>query len=90
MEKTTDVGRVLPLCLKYPRVCPCECGWIIHEDPLFPIPPKVVDSTLQRMQHLWMDAWPYFPGIKVGQIYVYSSSLYSSLFDLMRARIIRP
>ncbi len=27
------------------------------------------------MEHLWMDAWPYFPGLKVGQIHLYSSFL---------------
>jgi hypothetical protein len=39
--ETTDVGRVLPLSLSplSPRVHPCECG-CIHEDPLFPIPPR--------------------------------------------------
>jgi hypothetical protein len=47
-----------------PRVHPCECG-SIHEDLLFLIPPGAgfdpsTDGAL-------LDAWLYFPGLKVGQ-----------------------
>jgi hypothetical protein len=44
------------------------------------------------MDHLWMDAWPYFPGIKVGKIYLYSSFLTDwwrwLLRDTLRSMII--
>jgi hypothetical protein len=46
-----------PLFFKCPRVRPCDCG-CIHEDTLF---------TLQLMDGATVDAWLYFPGIKVGQ-----------------------
>ncbi len=34
---------------------------------------RLVDSTFSAdgWRHLWMDAWPDLPGIKVGQIYLY-------------------
>jgi hypothetical protein len=49
-----------------PRVHPCECG-CIHEFEAFFLS-CLVDSTFQRM-----DSWLYFPGVKVGQIHLYSS-----------------
>jgi hypothetical protein len=52
---------LLPLSLKFPRVCPCEC---IHEDPLFPIPPAEFNSSMDGAP---VDAWLHFPGLKVGQ-----------------------
>jgi hypothetical protein len=58
-----------PCLYKCSRVFPCVCG-CIHEDPLFPIIPTVMDSTPQRMEHLLMDAWPCFPGFKVGQMFL--------------------
>jgi hypothetical protein len=50
---SAEYGSILPLSFNSlcPRVHPCECG---------------VDFTIQRMDHL-LDAWPYFPGLKVGQ-----------------------
>jgi hypothetical protein len=38
--------------------------FVFTRNPCFPIL-SVVDSTLQWMEHLWLDAWPYFLGIKV-------------------------
>jgi hypothetical protein len=58
-----------PLC---PRVHPCECG-CIHESEAFFLS-RLVDSTFQRM-----DAWLYFPGLKVGQIHIH---LYSSFVNI--------
>jgi hypothetical protein len=56
---------------KCPRVHPCECGGI-HEDALFPIRPGGFNSSEDGAT---VDALPYFPGLKVGQIYHHSSFL---------------
>jgi hypothetical protein len=47
--------------LKSSRVHPCQSG-CIHEDTLFPIPPGFNYSADGAL----VDAWPYFPGLKVG------------------------
>jgi hypothetical protein len=66
--------------LKRPRVHPCECGGI-HET--FPIPPGgfnlTADGTL-------VDAWPYFPGLKVGKLFLYSSFFENYLVALITNR----
>jgi hypothetical protein len=73
IEETTDVGSsygflislsLNPLC---PRVHPCECG-CIHEDFLSPIPDGGFNRI--RMDGSLVDAWPYFPGLKVGQTFI--------------------
>jgi hypothetical protein len=60
-----------PLNLLCPRVRPCECG-CIHEDPLFPIQPGGFNSSADGAT---VDAWPYFPGLKVGINDIYSPLL---------------
>jgi hypothetical protein len=64
----------LPLFLKCPRVRPCEYG-CIHEDTLFTLSCFLVYSTFLRMENLWMDTWPYYPGWKVGKTSLSSSFL---------------
>jgi hypothetical protein len=53
-------------------VCPCECGYI-HEDTPFSLSHLLVDSSadgaLVDDECLAVD----FPGLKVGQIHLYSS-----------------
>jgi hypothetical protein len=66
-----------PLC---PRVRPCVCV-CIHEDVLIPIPPGGFSFTADGAL---VDAWPYFPGLKVGHLY-----LYSSFFGYLVVLIIR-
>ncbi len=34
------------------------------------IPSRLVDSTFQRMDGAPVDAWPYFPGVKVGKLFI--------------------
>jgi hypothetical protein len=34
-----------------------------------------LDSTFCGRERLWKDAWPYFPGLKVGQVHLYPSFL---------------
>jgi hypothetical protein len=63
---------------KCPRVYPCQCAGCIHEDTLFLS--RLVDSTSLRMDGALVDAWPYFPGLKVGKLF-----LYSSFFDYLVA-----
>jgi hypothetical protein len=59
---------------KYPRVHPCECG-CIHEDSLFPSLPGGFYFSRNGAVGALVDAWLYFPGLKVGQINLYSLSL---------------
>jgi hypothetical protein len=47
---------------KCPRVHPCQCGCIIHEDPLFPSGGFNFSTDGAHLCIL------YFPGLKVGQI----------------------
>jgi hypothetical protein len=48
---------------------------VFTRTPLLPYPTWWSQLFSGWMEHLWMDAWLYFPGFKVGQIYVYSSFL---------------
>jgi hypothetical protein len=41
---------------------------------------RLVDSTFLRMDGSLVDAWPYFPALKVGKLF-----LYSSFFDYLVA-----
>jgi hypothetical protein len=66
--------------LKYPRVHLCECG-CIHEDSLFPTLPGVFNFSTDGAL---ADARPYFPGLKVGQIYLYSTFTFTSLLVALK------
>ncbi len=55
-----------------PRVRPCECG-CIHEDTLFPILPGVGFNF--SADGIRVEAWLYFPGLKVGNPNLYPSFL---------------
>jgi hypothetical protein len=55
-----------PLC---PRVHPCECGGIHECEALSPIPPGGFNSSADGATG--DDAWLYFPGLKVGQTYLF-------------------
>jgi hypothetical protein len=68
--RSSYYGSLVPLSLNtlFPRVHPCLCGRI-HEDVLFPIPPGGFNFSADGAL---VDAWPYFTGIKVGKIYLYS------------------
>ncbi len=79
MEKLPMSVQFLPCLHKCSRVCPCVCG-CIHED------------SLSRLWWIPLVDWclAVFPRHK-GRTNVLSIlALYSSLFDLIRTRIIRP
>ncbi len=56
---------LFPPFFKCPRVRPCECG-CIHEDTLFTLSRLVPFNSSSDGWSNCRDAWPYFPGIKVG------------------------
>jgi hypothetical protein len=58
-------GSLLPPFFKCLRVRPCECG-CIHEDTLFTLSRLVPFNSSSDGWSNCRDAWPYFPGIKVG------------------------
>jgi hypothetical protein len=70
--ETTDVGRVLPLKSRVSSTHHLHpCVWVYST--LFFYPSWRIQLFCGWMKHFWMDAWPYFPGLKVGQIYLYTS-----------------
>jgi hypothetical protein len=84
--ETTNVVRVTDLFfpfLSIPRVI--VRGPYIHEDVGSPFSYPAWEYsvglllleyfTFLQMEHLWMVAWPSFPGLKVGQKCIYSSFL---------------
>jgi hypothetical protein len=55
---------------KYPlSLCTPMCVWVYSWGPPFSLS-CLVCSTLQRMDEALVDAWLYFPGLKVGKIYL--------------------
>jgi hypothetical protein len=59
-----------PFC-KCPRVHPFLCGGIHESEDLFVIPPGVTFNF--PTDGAIVNCWLYFPGVKVGKIYLYSS-----------------
>jgi hypothetical protein len=67
LDRVTDLFFPISLNPLCPRVHPCECG-CIHEDFLFPIPDGGFNHI--QMDGSLVDAWLYFPGLKVGQTFI--------------------
>jgi hypothetical protein len=67
---SADVGRVtdlfFPLSLNVVVYAHVNVG-VFTRTPFLPYPVCWCNSTLQRMDGATVDAWLYFPGIKVGQ-----------------------
>ena len=78
LDKQHPVGlKKLPMLFKFflfPKIFSvlvythvrCGCGCRLFTRTLFCFPSWWIELSSEWIEHLWMDAWPYFPGIKVG------------------------